>query len=104
MRQRDGDDAPGAWLKHKMLGLDPAFDERNYGCKSFKEFLGRLAETVAAQTSDGPGDLRVRLVVSSRRTSNVPTSASSARSNPLLRLAWVCPLAVAALTRLFRVA
>src|SRR6476620_11893247 len=62
MRQRDGDDAPGAWLKHKMLALDPAFDEQNYGCKSFKEFLGRLPNTVTVQASDGPGDLRVRLI------------------------------------------
>jgi uncharacterized protein (TIGR00288 family) len=62
MRQRDGDDAPGAWLKHKMLALDPAFDEQNYGCKSFKEFLGRLPNTVTVQASEGPGDLRVRLI------------------------------------------
>ncbi|MFK0249711.1 NYN domain-containing protein [Amycolatopsis azurea] len=61
LSQRDGEDAPGAWLKHKMLQLDPSFDERNYGCKSFKEFLGRLSHVVTVQASEGPGDLRVRM-------------------------------------------
>ncbi|MFD9889739.1 NYN domain-containing protein [Amycolatopsis sp. NPDC059027] len=62
MQQRVGGDAPGAWLKHKMLSLDPAFDERNYGCRSFKEFLNQMTHVVTVEASDGPGDLRVRLV------------------------------------------
>jgi hypothetical protein len=51
-----------AWLKARMLTLDSAFDERNYGCRNFKEFLGRLPNTVTVQASDEPGDLRVRLI------------------------------------------
>jgi len=51
-----------AWLKARMLTLDSAFDERTYGCRNFKEFLGRLSNTVTVQASDGPGDLRVRLI------------------------------------------
>ncbi|MFI5558535.1 NYN domain-containing protein [Amycolatopsis japonica] len=62
LSQRDGEDAPGAWLKHKMLQLDPSFDERNYGCKSFKDFLSLLPHVVRVQASEGPGDLRVQLV------------------------------------------
>lgn len=45
-----------------MLTLDSAFDERNYDCRNFKKFLGRLPETVTIQASDEPGDLRVRLL------------------------------------------
>jgi uncharacterized protein (TIGR00288 family) len=33
-------------LKNKMLILDPSFDEHNYGCKNFRDFLGRFPEHV----------------------------------------------------------
>jgi uncharacterized protein (TIGR00288 family) len=51
-----------SWLKARMMVLDPAFDERNYGCRSFKEFLGRLSDLVAMEGGDGSGHLRVRLI------------------------------------------
>lgn len=31
-----------SWLKHRMLILDPAFDGRNYGLASFRDFLNAL--------------------------------------------------------------
>ena len=48
-----------AWLKSKMLALDPSFDERNYGYRSFGEFLGAMSDTVSV--SKGDTDLRVTL-------------------------------------------
>nr|WP_246481263.1 NYN domain-containing protein [Amycolatopsis umgeniensis] len=54
---------PGVWLKHKMLHLDPLFDGRKYGGRSFKEFLGRRMHAVTVQAGGGPGNLRVRLIM-----------------------------------------
>ena len=48
-------------LKSKMLALDPAFDEHNYGCRSFRAFLSRLSNQVQVVETGGP-DLTVRLV------------------------------------------
>lgn len=40
-------DAPTASaIKTKMRVLDPAFEEANYGCRTFREFLGRLGHRV----------------------------------------------------------
>jgi hypothetical protein len=50
-----------AWLKARMMTLDSAFDERNYGCRNFKEFLGRLSEFVVIEGGDESVHLRVRL-------------------------------------------
>jgi len=51
--------ALAAWLKKKMLSLDPSFDERNYGCTSFGAFLIEMAETVTV--AKGEQDLLVEL-------------------------------------------
>ncbi|MBB4966520.1 NYN domain-containing protein [Saccharothrix violaceirubra] len=48
------------WVKSKMTTLDPAFDERNYGCRSFRDFLGRLGHRVAAVGTSG-GDITLML-------------------------------------------
>ncbi|WP_217709657.1 NYN domain-containing protein [Amycolatopsis sp. Hca4] len=50
-----------AWLKARMLTLDSAFDQRNYGCRNFKEFLGQLSDVVVLEGGDRSGHLRVRL-------------------------------------------
>ena len=50
----------GAWLKSKMRELDPLFDERNFDCDGFKEFLLRFPHAVTVILNDG-GDMRVRL-------------------------------------------
>src|ERR1700744_1997849 len=47
-------------LKSKMLALDPAFDEHNYGARSFRAFLSRLSNQVQVVETGGPG-LTVRL-------------------------------------------
>ncbi|GAA3040470.1 NYN domain-containing protein [Actinokineospora globicatena] len=48
------------WVKNKMTSLDPAFDERNYGCRSFRDFLGRLTHRVRVVGTSG-GDITVSL-------------------------------------------
>lgn len=46
--------APTAgWVKNRMISLDPAFDERNYGCRSFRDFLGRLTHRVTVVGTSG---------------------------------------------------
>ena len=41
-------------LKSKMLALDPAFDEHNYGCRSFRAFLALLPKRVQVVEACGP--------------------------------------------------
>jgi uncharacterized LabA/DUF88 family protein len=54
--------ATGSWLKSKMLALDPAFDERNYGSKSFRVLLSRLPGVVEVKKDRSSPDMRVTLV------------------------------------------
>ena len=44
-----------------MLALDSAFDEHNYGARSFRAFLGLLPNRVRVVESGGP-DLTVSLI------------------------------------------
>jgi uncharacterized LabA/DUF88 family protein len=55
--------ATGSWLKSKMMALDPAFDERNYGSKSFRALLSRLPDLVEVKKDRSSPDMRVSLVV-----------------------------------------
>jgi hypothetical protein len=48
-------------LKSKMLALDPAFDEHNYGARSFRAFLALLPKRVQVVETSGP-DITVKLV------------------------------------------
>ncbi len=48
-------------LKSKMLALDPAFDEHNYGARSFRAFLAMLPKRVEIVEARGP-DLTVKLI------------------------------------------
>jgi hypothetical protein len=48
-------------LKSKMLALDPAFDEHNYGFKNFRAFLAQLPQRVELSDTGGP-DITVRLI------------------------------------------
>ena len=54
--------ATGSWLKSKMLALDPSFDERNYGSKSFRVLLSRLPNLVEVEKDRSSPDMRVTLV------------------------------------------
>jgi uncharacterized LabA/DUF88 family protein len=54
--------ATGSWLKTKMLALDPSFDERNYGSRSFRELLGRLTDVVEVKKDRSSSDMLVTLV------------------------------------------
>jgi hypothetical protein len=44
-----------------MLALDSAFDEHNYGARSFRAFLALLPKRVQIVASSGP-DITVKLV------------------------------------------
>jgi uncharacterized LabA/DUF88 family protein len=62
MEESPNASATGSWLKSKMLALDPAFDERNYGSKSFRVLLSRLADVVEVTKSRSSSDIQVSLV------------------------------------------
>src|ERR1700733_6634330 len=48
-------------LESKVLALDPAFDEHNYGARSFRAFLTLLPKRVQVVETSGP-DITVKLV------------------------------------------
>jgi hypothetical protein len=58
-------------LKSKMLALDPAFDEHNYGCRNFREFLARLPKRVQVVEAAGP-DITVKLVEEPKKPATRP--------------------------------
>jgi hypothetical protein len=62
MDESPDDSATGSWLKSKMLALDPAFDERNYGASSFRVLLSRLPDLVEVKKDRSSPDMRVTLV------------------------------------------
>lgn len=53
-----------AVLRSLMLALDPSFDERNYGCGSFREFLGLMSHVVVVE--EKAYDLVVALPITGR--------------------------------------
>jgi uncharacterized LabA/DUF88 family protein len=78
-------------LKSKMLALDPAFDEHNYGIRNFRAFLGQLSSRVEIAGSSGP-DVVVKLVeepvvVPAKKTASASASRSRTRKTLSLRLA-----------------
>lgn len=48
-------------VKNKMLVLDPSFDQANYGCRTFRDFLNRLSHRVATAGRSG-ADITIRLI------------------------------------------
>jgi hypothetical protein len=64
-------------LKSKMLTLDAAFDEHNYGARSFRAFLALLPERVEVVQAGGP-DLTVKLIEEPRKPE--PKQAARART------------------------
>ena len=67
-------------LKSKMLALDAAFDEHNYGCRSFRAFLAMLPKRVQIVEAGGP-DVTVKLIEEPRRPARARSRKSSSRSN-----------------------
>ena len=67
-------------LKSKMLALDAAFDEHNYGCRSFRAFLAMLPKRVQIVEAGGP-DVTVKLIEEPRRPARTRSRKSSSRSN-----------------------
>jgi hypothetical protein len=53
-------------LKSKMLALDAAFDEHNYGARSFRAFLAMLPKRVEIVEAGGP-DITVKLIEEPRK-------------------------------------
>ena len=67
-------------LKSKMLALDAAFDEHNYGCRSFRAFLAMLPKRVQIVEAGGP-DVTVKLIEEPRKPARTRNRKSSSRSN-----------------------
>ncbi len=67
-------------LKSKMLALDAAFDEHNYGARSFRAFLAMLPKRVEIVEAGGP-DLTVKLIVEPRKPARTRSRKPSSRSN-----------------------
>ena len=67
-------------LKSKMLALDAAFDEHNYGCRSFRAFLAMLPKRVQIVEAGGP-DVTVKLIEEPRKPASTRSRKSSSRSN-----------------------
>jgi uncharacterized LabA/DUF88 family protein len=67
-------------LKSKMLALDAAFDEHNYGCRSFRAFLAMLPKRVQIVEVGGP-DVTVKLIEEPRKPARTRSRKSSSRSN-----------------------
>ena len=72
MEESPDDSATGSWLKSKMLALDPAFDERNYGASSFRVLLSRLPDLVEVKKDRSSPDMRVTLVARPPKAAAVP--------------------------------
>ncbi|MFC9249983.1 NYN domain-containing protein [Amycolatopsis thailandensis] len=62
-------------IKNKMIALDPAFDEANYGCRSFREFLTKVDHRVRVVGRSG-NDITVTLI--SPPADGVPPAGSCA--------------------------
>lgn len=62
MEEAPDDSATGSWLKSKILALDPAFDERNYGSRSFRALLSRLLDVMEVSKGRSSPDIRVSLI------------------------------------------
>jgi len=67
-------------LKSKMLALNAAFDEHNYGCRSFRAFLAMLPKRVQIVEADGP-DVTVKLIEEPRKPARARNRKPSSRSN-----------------------
>ena len=67
-------------LKSKMLALDAAFDEHNYGARSFRAFLAMLPKRVQIVEAGGP-DITVKLIEEPRKPARTRNRKSSSRSN-----------------------
>jgi uncharacterized LabA/DUF88 family protein len=81
MEEAPDDTASGSWLKSKMLSLDPAFDERNYGSRSFRVFLSKLPDVVEVTKSRSSPDIRVSLVAPAKENRAQPSKARRTRNS-----------------------
>lgn len=70
--------AVAAWVKNKMLALDPSFDERNYGCRSFRDFLDGSPDLIDVVRAEG--DVRVSMKADRREQTTVGSDGVDARS------------------------
>jgi len=81
-------------LKSKMLALDAAFDEHNYGCRSFRAFLAMLPNRVQVVEAGGP-DVTVKLIEEPRKPARTRSRKSPSRSNSSSAAAVKAPTAAA---------
>jgi hypothetical protein len=62
LQSREGAQVSGGKVKSAMLRLNPAFSERNYGYRSFKDFLAGQGDLVQIETIQPGGHLVVQLI------------------------------------------
>ena len=60
-QQLPGENLTASTVKSKMLALDPAFDERNYGCRNFRDFLTRLPNRKVTTVGKSGDDITLHL-------------------------------------------
>jgi len=82
MEESPDDSATGSWLKSKMLALDPAFDERNYGASSFRVLLSRLPDLVEVKKDRSSPDMRVTLVARPPQAAAAPKTRRKPAAKP----------------------
>jgi uncharacterized LabA/DUF88 family protein len=70
--------ATGGWLKSKMLALDPAFDERNYGARSFRELVSRMPDVVEVKQDRSSSDMNISLVPARQAPARKTAASGSA--------------------------
>jgi hypothetical protein len=63
-----------------MLALDPAFDEHNYGARSFRAFLAMLPKRVEIVEAGGP-DLTIKLIEEPRKPEPQKTPRARTRKS-----------------------
>jgi uncharacterized LabA/DUF88 family protein len=72
MEESPDSSATGSWLKSKMLALDPSFDERNYGSKSFRVLLSRMPDLVEVKKDRSSADMLVSMVAAKADRKQAP--------------------------------
>ena len=80
MQQLPTDTPTASAVKNKMLTLDPAFDEANYGCRSFRDFLNKMTHRVRPVGHSG-ADITISLQPAATRPTT-PTPVNGHDNEP----------------------
>lgn len=76
MEQITADTPTAAQVKNKMVQLDASFDVANYGCRSFRDFLGKFGHRVRTAGRSGQ-DITLALIVPGPSPNDATARATS---------------------------